>query len=676
MAAIGHALGQVTTEDSLASTTMTTLAGATIAQGSLPAGDYLVICHAFIRGTSRTRRFECQLRHGSTVFTSSLMIIEPSASIANRGHHYAYITQVTLSGSEDLNFQRRAQVDGTSVIVDSVTIFAMRLDADLTEDTGSGGDYKFNENTTNTLLSAPDFVDFATIPLNVAASEDWLILANPTYDVESTNTNTEFRINRDSSAETAPLFSQEGENSAEQLTWLLARTYTLAAGTHTFTVQGRKDWGAQGRHLGSRIFALRLDAFEKQASQWIEASIAAEQEETMATVSVTPTTTADYLAVGYISDDSGGSLGRLWIDDEDGNADPVGSDAHNTKPYDQTDELPLWELAMPNLASGASRTINLQAQVLFGLAQHRSLTIVSMELASAAGGQLVPVEAAKLTATGVEPGFSFGGIDVAVEAASLTSIGVEPVAAPGNLSVAVEAASMTGTGVAITSSIGNLNVAVEAALATLTAPAITVDVATGAQLIDMEAAALSLSAPAIVISSTLNVAVEAASLTATGIELASIPFTIFVGAASLTATAPALALGLGNINVAVGVADLTLVAPVIIVQEAQFFIAVGTLYPINPTQYPSGATLKIYVELAQDAVSNTVQAFLQNVTDGIQVSGTGVSTTNAEKTLLISSSINLSALPQLSKNYQIFFGGTTVGSDYRWHSGKIEIVSA
>ncbi|MCH7546273.1 MAG: hypothetical protein IID30_07720, partial [Planctomycetes bacterium] len=106
------------------------------------AGAVLVLCYAQVGSSSSSAQMRAQLVHGSTVFTDSLLFIEPAGTAAAATpamHSYGYMTVWrNATGSEDLLFQIKSE-DGVSLaFADSIVIIIIRLDADLVEDTGGG----------------------------------------------------------------------------------------------------------------------------------------------------------------------------------------------------------------------------------------------------------------------------------------------------------------------------------------------------------------------------------------------------------------------------------------------------------------------------------------------------------------------------------------------------------
>ncbi len=678
MAEIQNVRAFVGTEQTVASTTFTNVAGATV---TVPAdGSYILLCTAQVGGDHQNRHYWFRLAKDGALLGSSFGILEPAVSSTpgatpQTRDHYGYMEwDNTYSAGEVITFQMLCTAIGGVAIADMIQIVLIRTDVDLT-----ANDFKYGTNSTVTDLttSGVNFADTGLFTPN--GTDDWLVIAYGMFEAGASRTIT-MSINRDSGAEIEPQVSRETEDGVERPNWVTTRTFkALSATPHRFQVQAQLNATSSipPRHFESHIFAIRLNRFERHASDYVSATlgIGGPQQVNSVTVGAGTSAAALYLHGGAVSGGLGASA--LFWTEKGGAVTPTNADQDNQGvAYDARDGPPVSNIYVdaPLAAGGATITSHADSTAAFGGIFHRSLTVFSLEL-PATGDQTVFLEAASLTATGVEPGFSFGGINVAVEAASLTAQAPALTPAPGNLDTAVEAASVALAGVDPTVALGNINVAVEVSSLALSAPAITVDTS-GPQTIPVEAASLSLSAPAITLAlGNINVAVEAASLTASGVAITVVPvLTVAVEAASLTATAPALGgIALGGINVSVEASNLTLQAPVITVDAGAGVSLVffhHTLGIVNPaTDYPPGAVYTLEVVLSQDAVANTVLCRLYNFTDGIEIPASEVSTTNTSPTQLESGAITLTAG---TKSYRAYFGGEA-GGEYRCHMARIKV---
>jgi hypothetical protein len=355
---------------------------ATIQAGNFTAGGkYLILATAQVGGSSTSSSVGFRLaRSSGTGFTGSEFNIEPSSTTVSTRYQYGYMTVWTVSSPEDVVFQIRS-LSGATARADTIVIFAMRLDQNLVENQ----DWYFSENTALTQHTTA-FQNFASTTVNAGIGEDWLVIANPSYIIDSNTVNAEYRIDRDSGATLAPMFTQEGRETTqdERLTWLLFRVYNLAVGSHTFTVQGRDDATGVNDHNSSRIFALNLTKFKDYGSFWNEAETSITTSfSTVGSVAFTPQVQSDFLIMGFVASDVGsaGVNTNLRIQ-ANGATTPTGADAQTTsRSYDSTDESPGGQIAITNLGT-ISQTINMDAQgsTTFPV-EDRSLFALSMTLA-------------------------------------------------------------------------------------------------------------------------------------------------------------------------------------------------------------------------------------------------------------------------------------------------------
>ena len=141
-------------------------------------GVYLIVVSAHV-GSSSTgdddNRWRCV--HGSTEFTDSLHRGEFNADYS---YTYSWFTVFTQPATaEAIHFQAQSSDGVVTVNSRDISMFAMRLDDDLDEDTGSGGDWKFDESTTDTVhtttFSPTNRASVTWTP--DTAGDDWLILS-------------------------------------------------------------------------------------------------------------------------------------------------------------------------------------------------------------------------------------------------------------------------------------------------------------------------------------------------------------------------------------------------------------------------------------------------------------------------------------------------------------------
>ena len=639
MAAIAHkAVFQtdVQTEISATFATKLTLNSADVSANA----KYLVLVYAQLGAASANMQAGAQLLHGTTVFTDSAVAMEPAGLATDTTpamHSYGYMTVWdTSGGAESLHFQLAG--DGSlAAFADTIVIFIMRIDADLVE----GTDWVFNELTTDSAHNTI-FATKAEVAPVVTSGESWLVIANMSYFVLNTSVNTEYRIFEDGSSDTAPGFSQEGEFFTEILSWLLSRVYTgLSSGVHTFSLQGRVDGssrvGLTTQHQGSRIFAMRLDAFQHAVSQWNSGNIAVGTSEvTVATASVTPSADGEFLLLGYAAYDGGatGAKMKLFVDESGGASTPEAADKQFVVgSYDATDENPATALAVPSLSNGVAKTFNLVAQssVIDKVAKHRSLLLLSMELASAGGSPPLFPAPIPLTLTPVAPTITLGALTVSP--------------APVALSLAVVAPTVTlGT--------QTLSPAPIALALSVVEPTI----ALGARTVSPAPIPLAV----VVVEPFVDAPTVPIILTPAPIKLA------------LTVVAPAVTFAALTLSPSPIALDLIVTVPGLL-RGGVTTLLVGGLWRTDPAQdYPATATYALEVELSVSSVLDTASAALFNVTDGIIVPGTSVGSSSTTKGLKRSAAFTFPASGTV-KEYRVLLGGTAGSA--RWHSAKMRIKS-
>jgi len=360
-------------------------------------GTYLIVVTAQVTGDSVADEFDFQVLHAATTFEGSQMAIYPkNATIATHRKSYSFMVVFDQpgGGAEDINFQFRTVNAAQNVYADSIQIFRMRLDSSLVE----GADYRFAEDDDSGAPTAHTnaFADFASITFTPAnAGDEWLIIGCYNYEVDNLNVSAEYRINRDSDTEVAPLTVKMGRNIAEQRMGLLIRPFQLTKVAHTFKMQGRDDGvdGAQNDHYYTSIIAIRMNAFADFEYSWDESEFtfaSADTWEEIAALDFTPSAGADFLVFAACAGDAGvGGRHHSARIQDGGVTDPVGQDVYDCmeQSEDADDERMVVQMAMPTLAAA------LEDLDMDGRAGNTGLVVeditfvaLSMELAGAPAG--------------------------------------------------------------------------------------------------------------------------------------------------------------------------------------------------------------------------------------------------------------------------------------------------
>ncbi|MGA1871038.1 MAG: nitrous oxide reductase family maturation protein NosD [bacterium] len=409
---VKHAKAAAIEHGSLVTTTLQTHTGntdwttkITVSNSNFTPGDkYFIMCTASYGGSNNNSRFGVRLLHGSIVFIGAESTQEPAGFGTTDLHEYFYMTVWTAVADQDIIFQLRTFNSSYTATADSIVISWMNLSDGVYENV----DWVFNEDATSRDLTTTwtDAIG-ATIsftPLN--ADDNWLIIGNGCFNVNALNYNMQMRISRDDEADTEPIISQEGEDTDDTTLFGVARAYTLSNEPHKFEIQCSVDSGSStGGHISSRIFALRLNAFNTHKFVWNEAEISLTNQNTwyeMGTLTYQPDATGNALILGVASID-GGDAGkevgsRIQID---GITNPGGSDAHQTLCFDGTDEFLITRHTIESFMGASSYTIDWDARETNDVnpppqAEDRFLVVFSMELApvmhyvSSSGGDAYP----------------------------------------------------------------------------------------------------------------------------------------------------------------------------------------------------------------------------------------------------------------------------------------------
>jgi len=352
---------------------------------------YLILCSANVgNGSSTSALNYFKTVHGSAGFTGSTKVVE-SHNISEPSDVYGYMTKFTQPATpEDIKFQFK----GTNAKADSVSIIAIPLGG-LIENT----DYFFDEDddSVSPTSHGTTYSDYASVSFTPTNNnDDWLVIANPTVRIDSTASNYVYGIRHNT--EDRPYFSHEGEDLGESATAILSRAYTLSNSTsHTFAVQGKDDETGINDHYASRIFVLRLNAMRDYAFTWTQGRQVHSEDafESIANVSITPTSNSKALVIGYARHDTDSEndtvKSKLTVD---GYAKPTGADGLVNVARDSTDERSIVRLGYANLSAYESHDVNSYVSLSGGTHTYdHSLCVVSLALEGVPAG-------AEITANG------------------------------------------------------------------------------------------------------------------------------------------------------------------------------------------------------------------------------------------------------------------------------------
>lgn len=386
MAAIEHGTVEQMTLQQTLNTSYTDVPGATVDSSNFVAGGkYLLLVNAQVGGQSTGSLDGFQMVEGIFVITDSTHYLEPQGSTTGALHTYSFATVFVADGDEDVKMQFRSQ-GLSNAYVDSIVIFWMRLDA-LVE----GTDYKFDDTYRFPALQhTTSFVDMSSITFTPEnEDDDWLIIAHARYLVGSSSRQAEYRINRDSDTEIAPLSSEEGEDGNETRVVGLFRVFTLSAEEHTFAIQGRDDATGAHDNQWSQIFALRLNVFKDHSFFWNESPLTRATSYTeIANIDITPQVTADFLVIGFGVQDILGAFDWTNIRLQKGGTNLLTGieNAWECRAWDLTDENQFSQIAVTELTKDVAADLDFDAksETADGAWEDRTMVAISMELAAAA----------------------------------------------------------------------------------------------------------------------------------------------------------------------------------------------------------------------------------------------------------------------------------------------------
>lgn len=387
-AAINHTFVEVNTIQTTTSTSFVDVPGVAIASGSFTAGKKYLLYLTAIVGNSGGNGTFTKLLHGTTDFAESLVGYETST--INKSSFGVFTVWTAVSG-EGIKLQFKSNTATPSANIDHISLVAMNLSDDLTENT----DWFYNEVATDSALSTT-FLDGGAVTFTPGtAGHDWLVLSYANIDPGDTTTQSISRINRSGEAASSlPQASYEVPFSDKFNGFQLARVFNLGAASNTFKEQSATSSGTAHVRLHSSIFVLNLNKFSNHAFAYTEAdaSLSATNYATqLQTLSITPSVASDVWIGSYWGFDRNNSAregeSRVQVDNTD---QPAG---HTTANYqfhtggDATDEEPEDLSTMVNL-SAAAHTVDLDASADSTTGapagQHRTLWAVTMELAGGA----------------------------------------------------------------------------------------------------------------------------------------------------------------------------------------------------------------------------------------------------------------------------------------------------
>ncbi|MEE9212906.1 MAG: hypothetical protein V3U29_09650, partial [Phycisphaeraceae bacterium] len=402
MAQIGHVYQVETTDQThtgdLVYNTKFTVLGSAFAAST----EYIMFVQAQVGGSSANARFKFRTQIGGTTPEGSEMIMEPANNAGPRRASYVFLHKfTTLATPEDVTFQIAPhQNTGDTARADSIVLLALSLD-DL-----AATDWSYGEDLTDAdHATASTFKDHASITFTPGTTgEDWLIIGWGSVHINHTGKQWRYRISRDADAEVEPLHSQEGEDAADEWPWILMRPFNLDNTEHTFKVQSNDDsaGGAENQHNISKIFALRLQAFEDVVTFWDGGTFDTPSTgyNEIVDLAFTATTTGKGVVLGTCCAIFTSGVIAAVRAQIGGTTEPIGEDSNwDADSYDTTDIRFMPVLARYDVTASTTADVDIDVNVGDAATDiaDRGFAAFSLEL-TAAGG--VFDESAAITADG------------------------------------------------------------------------------------------------------------------------------------------------------------------------------------------------------------------------------------------------------------------------------------
>lgn len=260
MAEIGHAIRETLTRDTRTTATFNNIGPSpnhrilgTELDGN---SEYILIARCGLGGNDTTvNTFEAQIEEvGVGTLAESNCRFEPRRTTSQAGIHYGFIDKITTPATPN-NFAIQAKGgDPATMYVNGSWLAMLKLD-DL-----DASDWAYAASDTDDTTLTTTFEDGASITLSPG---DWDIYAFARFDDNSNSAYFLARINFD--GVTKSELRQQGEVSTSRRCLLMKTTVTVSSGTPTAKVQYALNTGTSHDLLSTRIFALRLDAFEDHA---------------------------------------------------------------------------------------------------------------------------------------------------------------------------------------------------------------------------------------------------------------------------------------------------------------------------------------------------------------------------------------------------------------------------
>lgn len=322
MSAIAHAYREVSTNFNTASTSYVDVTNAAIdstwsvttlnsGTGFVVGAKYLIVVTAEANETGAGFVLLRTL-HGSTEFSGSEGRYESTGGSGSNYVAYGFMTVWTAVSGEGIKLQARVTAGDTNVQIS--TLMAIRLDADLVENT----DWFYSESTGLSDSLTTTFSSAVNVSFTPSTASDWLVLQHQRINITSTTVSLQTRINRSGEASstlpsTTTRYADADPNGCIY-SHILPRVFALTAASNTFTEQAGSVTSNAHTRTDARIFALNLNKFDDHQSSYtagptvLAASSFGTNLGTTGSIAASPTT--NLWIFGYLGFDLNAAVGR------------------------------------------------------------------------------------------------------------------------------------------------------------------------------------------------------------------------------------------------------------------------------------------------------------------------------------------------------------------------------
>jgi hypothetical protein len=359
---------------------------------------YLILVGGFIENDSASSQAEVRVGYGTTptIFTDGTGSIDESILTTSKTP-FGFMFTHTQGGTAERYVVQVRNSSASQTTAGDAWIVAIRLTDELTENT----DYYTNSVTADYTTTA-SYASQASVTFTPDGTDPWLILGHATRlsPVTDGTSSVKLRIN-DSVANALVETTEDGGDIVNDIRPLvMAAVYVPSNASHTVTIDAAHTGTTAGTVFNSSIFALNLSKFSTVAYERTAGDVTPATDPswtTVATVSPTPSTTGDWLVLGYLTTafvtvtSTRLLKTRLQINPSGGGlaSDPAyGDDAPGMSNWDVNDLQPVLFFNKVSLTSGAARTINLDASVVSppGTYSVRERSLVAVPLLYGGGG--------------------------------------------------------------------------------------------------------------------------------------------------------------------------------------------------------------------------------------------------------------------------------------------------